>query len=166
MQRSTECRSILCFSVSWHCNTFAATTYDLRSAHTYVYSFCAILRDFTRIDIFRLFLLGCVTYIRYNLRSDAYYLCLVLFLLFLLLYFQILNYLYLVVLLARGHIKYARYLRTDDYICLVVPLARGRTKYVRYYLRADVLHMSDRTTCTRPYQLCPLLLTRQCTSYI
>jgi len=74
----TKC-SILHFSVSWYCNTFAATAYDQHIrmyifAHTYVYPF---QRDLTCTDIFRIISIWSryiYIYILFNLCPDMHYL--------------------------------------------------------------------------------------------
>jgi len=84
IQRSIKC-SVLHFSVSWYCNSFAARAYDQHIrmyilAYTYVHPF---QRDLTCTDIFRIIsTFGRVTYFQFhifNLRPDMYYLYLILF---------------------------------------------------------------------------------------
>lgn len=109
VQRSTKC-SILHFSVSWYYNTFAATAYDQHIrmyifAHTYVYPF---QRDLTCTDIFRIIfdLVALYMYISYRIYARIYVLLVSLVLFFLFHWNILYYYLYLIVLLAFGRLKY------------------------------------------------------------
>jgi len=109
----TKC-SILHFSVSWYCNTFAATAYDQHIrmyifAHTYVYPF---QRDLTCTDIFRIISIWSryiyiYIYISYSIYARIYALLVSLILFFLFHWNILYYYLYLWSLLfAFGRLKY------------------------------------------------------------
>lgn len=162
MQRSTEC-GILHFSVSWYC----LCRHGLRSEHIRMYTlvhtymlctihFNAILRA---LIFFVLFLPDRVTHILRNLLVGAYYLHAVVFLPFRCI--NILYYLYLVVPLKFGRIRYVSplFLRRYD-IYLVVLLAAKPDPLLLTYVRrfvSTVRHRVSREAIRRKYPLIVLI---------